>query len=371
MKTRTRAAVVHRQGGAFTFEEIELDDPRPDEVLVRIVACGVCHTDIAARDGLFSMELPAVFGHEGAGIVESVGKDVSRVRAGDTVVLSFSSCGECSGCRKGRPARCRAFEELNFGSRRTDGSPTIRDAASGAPIGGCFFGQSSFSYYSLARQSSLIPIDTEDEEELAMLAPLGCGIQAGAGTVLNELGPQPGDSIAIFGVGAVGMSALMAARLAGATRIVAVDIVPSRLELARELGAAFTINGRTEDVGSRLMEYLGEVDHAVETTGNSRMIDLAVRSLASHGNLSMLGVSTDGEGERISPASPGPHQRVFYSIAGDSDPQKFIPFLIDRCKEGKFPFNKLTREYAASQINEAVKDSLEGSTIKPVLRFRT
>jgi aryl-alcohol dehydrogenase len=368
MTVGARAAVVHQRGGDFAFEDVEIDSPRPDEVLVRMVASGICHTDVAARDGLLAQTFPAVFGHEGAGIVESVGTDVVRISSGDKVVLSFSSCGQCPRCHDGHPAHCLAFDELNFDGARTDGSPTIRDAE-GKPVGGCFLGQSSFAYYALTRERNVIPVETADNDELAMLASLGCGVQAGSGTVLNELRPQPDESVAVFGAGTVGLSAVMAARLIGASPIVAVDIVPSRLELARELGATFTINGRDEDVGSRLRKIAGDVDHAVETTGFSRVIDQAIRSLGPRGSASLLGISADDTDERVSPVSPGPNQTVFYSIAGDSDPHRFIPFLIRCYREGKFPFNKLIREYTARRINEAVRDSIKGITVKPILRF--
>jgi aryl-alcohol dehydrogenase len=368
MTVRTRAAVVHQRGGTFTFEDVEIDGLRPDEVLVRIVACGICHTDIAARDGFFDMHFPAVFGHEGAGIVAAVGTEVGRILEGDQVVLSFNSCGACARCVAGHPAHCAAFEELNFGASRPDGSPTIWDAK-GMPLGGCFFGQSSFAYYALTLERNVVSVDAAGDDELALFAPLGCGVQAGAGTVLNELRPRPGESVVVFGAGTVGMSAVMAGRLAGADPIVAVDIVAARLELAVELGATFVINGRKEDVGERLREIAGTVDHAVETTGLSRVIDQAVRSLGPQGKASLLGVPADPADERISPQSPGPRQKVFYSIAGDSDPQRFIPYLIRRYREGEFPVNKLLREYPALEINRAVADSLDGVTIKPVLRF--
>jgi len=366
MTVRSRAALVRQCGGPFALEEVEIDDPRADELLVRIVACGICHTDIAARDGLFATEFPAVFGHEGAGIVEMAGSEVAGIHAGDKVALSFSSCGECSNCAKGHPAHCAAFDELNFGNGRADGTPTIW-TPKGEPVGGCFFGQSSLARHALTRERNVIPVEAADEDELALFAPLGCGIQAGAGTVLNELRPQPNESLVVFETGTVGLAAVMAARLVGAAPIVAVDIVASRLELARELGATFVIHGTKEDVGARLREIAGGVDHAVETTGLSRSIDKAIRSLGPRGNVSLLGVSA-GDAD-ASPAASGPRQRVFYSIAGDSDPQRFIPFLIRCHREGKFPFDRLIREYPASEVNKAVEDSLAGVAVKPVLRF--
>ena len=368
MAMRTRAAVVRHPGGDFEYEEVELESPRPDEVLVRMIACGVCHTDIAARDGLFGLRFPAVLGHEGAGVVEAVGNKVSRVRAGDRVVLSFGSCGHCAGCKKGHPARCLEFDEINFGGSRVDGSQNIRDSK-GRPVTGSFFGQSSFSYHALAGERNLVPVDAADEDQLAVFAPLGCGVQAGAGTVLNELKPVPGESAAIFGAGAVGLAALMAARIAGAGPIVAVDIIPSRLELALQLGASVVIDGRKEDVGAKLRQTIGAVDHAVETTGVPRVVDHAIRSLGPRGKISLLGIPVNDPEDPVSPMRTGPGQTAVHSIAGDSNPLEFIPFLIRSYLEGRFPVDRLIREYPASKINEAVEDSLKGITIKPVLRF--
>lgn len=365
---KTRAAVVRRQGGSFSFEDVEIDDPRPGEVIVRIVAGGVCHTDIAGRDGLLGMQFPAVFGHEGAGVVERVGQGVSSLGIGDKVVLSFSSCGECAGCREGKPARCVSFDELNFGGTRLDGSPAVRDAA-GHPVSAFLMGQSSLAFHALTRERNTVRVDAADNNALATLAPLGCGIQAGAGTVLNELKPRPGRAIAVFGTGTVGLAAVMAARLAGASPIIAVDKIASRLDLARELGATAVIDGGREDVGAGLAKIAKNIDYAVETTGLSRLIDIAIRALTPDGKASLLGISADAPGEGVSPKRPGPRQKVFYSIAGDSNPQEFLPFLIRNWRAGNFPFDRLIREYAASRINEAIEDSVKGITVKPVLRF--
>ncbi len=340
MTIRSRAAVVRSAGAGFSFQDVDLDGPGQDETVVRIVACGICHTDIAAREGVFGLEFPAVFGHEGAGVVEAVGAEVVRIHPGDRVVISFASCGKCSNCAAGHPAHCMAFDELNFGGARPDGSSTIHDMR-GAAVGCCFFGQSSFAYHALAHERNLVPVDARDNDELALFAPLGCGVQAGAGTVLNELKPRPGESVAVFGAGTVGLSALMAAHMAGAAPIVAVDVVASRLELAGELGATHVINANEGEIAPRLRELAGPVDHAVETTGVSRVIDQAVKSLGPFGKMSKLGVSHEESRQRVTPQSPGPNQRVFYSIAGDSNPQEFIPYLIRRRREGKFPFDKL------------------------------
>ncbi len=368
MTIHTRAAVVRSPGGAFIFEDVELDLPRPDEAVIRMVACGICHTDIAARDGLFGLSFPGVFGHEGAGIVESIGTDGARIRVGDRVVISFGSCGRCSNCVAGHPAHCTAMDELNFSSTRPDGSSAIHDT-SGKPIGCCFFGQSSLAHHALTNLRNLVPVDAFDDDELALFAPLGCGVQAGAGTVLNELKPRPGESFAVFGAGTVGLSALMAARMAGAAPLVAIDVVGSRLELAQELGATHVLNALQLEVAPRLRKLIGAVEHAVETTGVPGIIDQAVKSLGPSGKMSMLGVTDEDRDEPVIPQSPGPRQNIFYSIAGDSNPQEFIPYMIRCYRDGKFPFNKLVREYDAMNINDAVRDSIDGSAVKPVLRF--
>jgi aryl-alcohol dehydrogenase len=368
MTIRTRAAVAPSPGADFIFKDVELDDPRADEVLVRIVACGICHTDLAARDGMFGLSFPAVFGHEGAGIVEMAGPEVDRVRPGDRVVISFGSCGRCSNCAAGHPASCMHFDEINFGTMRLDGTSTIHDTGGGF-IGCCFFGQSSLAYYALTSGRNPVPVDAVDDDELALFAPLGCGVQAGAATVINELKPRPGESFAVFGAGTVGLAALMAARMAGAAPIIAVDIVASRLELAKELGATYVLNPKHDSIVARLQKLAGKVGHAVETTGVERIIDQAIRSLGPSGKMSMLGVTHEDYGETVATQSPAKGQDVFYSIAGDSDPQEFIPFMINCYRQGKFPFNRLIRQYPALEINQAVKDALSGHTVKPVLRF--
>jgi aryl-alcohol dehydrogenase len=231
MKTRTMAAVVHHLNAPFSLEEVELDEPRADEVLLRMVATGLCHTDLSAQAGIVPFPLPGVVGHEGAGVVESVGAAVQRVARGDHVLASFSSCGHCMECRGGHPALCESFHPLNLSAgTRPDGTHTIHQGAE--PLSGHFFGQSSLARHAIVDERCLVKVPPD--APLHMLAPLGCGIQTGAGAVLNVLRPEPGCSLAVFGIGAVGCAAVMAAALSSAARIIAIDVVPARLELARE-----------------------------------------------------------------------------------------------------------------------------------------
>jgi aryl-alcohol dehydrogenase len=226
--TQNRAAVVREKGGPFSIETLSLERPRRDEVLVKVVATGMCHTDMVARDKVYPVPHPIVLGHEGAGIVETVGADVVKVAPGDSVVLTFPMCGRCRPCRLGRIAHCEKTFPLSFGGARLDGSTATLDAQ-GEKVHDHFFAQSSFATYALATERNVVKVSSD--VPLERLGPLGCGIQTGAGAVMNALNVRPGTSFASFGAGAVGCSSIMAARAVGATTIVAIDIAPSRLEM--------------------------------------------------------------------------------------------------------------------------------------------
>lgn len=351
-----RAAVLHRRGGPLTIETLEMEGPRDDEVLVRIIASGICHTDISYIDEWYdASEGPLVLGHEGAGVVEEVGKKVKRVRRGDHVVLSYQSCGRCRPCRSGRPADCLHLYDLNFGFKRPDGSnPLHRSGARGY-----FFGQSSFASHSLATERNLVKV--QKNLPLETLSPLGCGLQTGAGTVLNSLAVRAGESIAILGTGAVGLAAVMAARIAGGGPIIGVDVVPSRLNLALELGATHVIDNRREDTAARIREIAGGgVDYTIESTGDSELYRLAVELLKPRGTAAYL----TGAG---GPGYLSQGRKALSIIQGDAVPQTFIPKLIAFYRKGLFPFDRLEKFYDFGQINHAIADARRGRTIKPVL----
>lgn len=352
-----RAAVLRNLGGPLTIESLNLEAPREDEVLVRVIASGICHTDIAFVDDWYDGGDPLVLGHEGAGVVERVGKRVHNVRPGDHVILSFASCGRCRECRAGRPAHCRSFYEANFGFGRLDGSNALHKSG----VRGHFFGQSSFATHLLATERNLVIV--AKDLPLELLAPLGCGLQTGAGTVLNSLAVPKGASLAVFGSGAVGLAAVMAARISGAHTIIAVDIVPHRLELALELGATHTIDNRGVDLLSRIAGVTGSgVDYVVETTGEPAMEEMAVEVLNRHGTAAFVATAS-GRG-----ALPGGRKAIGI-IQGDAVPQRFIPRLIELYRAGRFPFDRLVRFYEFADINVAMDDARSGKTIKPVLRI--
>ena len=364
--TEARAAVTPCCGADWELKTVTLDDPRADEILVRIVATGLCHTDVSVRDQHLPVPLPAVLGHEGAGIIEKVGPAVTELAVGDHVVLTIAWCGKCANCQRGLPTYCHNGMPLNFSGRRPDGSATIRQ--DGVEISGGFFGQSAFATYALATERNAVKVDKDID--LALLGPLGCGILTGAGTVINTLKPRIGSSIAIFGAGAVGLSAVMAARVAGCTTIIAVDVHVNRLELATELGATHVINATEGNSVEAVRAIGGGVDYAIDTTAVPAVIRQAVESLVPLGRCVLVGVSPPGSELNLSVDSLFFGQTVGGSIEGDCVPKLFIPVLIDLWRQGRFPFDRLIRFYDFDQINQAVADSTSGITLKPVLRIQ-
>lgn len=362
------AAVVREEEGSFEIEEVTLEEPRSDEVLVRVVGAGVCHTDLIVRDQLYPTPLPAVLGHEGSGVVEEVGSNVTTVEPGDHVVMSFDYDGTCPSCRDGHPAFCADFFAHNFGGARPeDGSSPI--SQDGDEISGRFFGQSSFATHAVATERNVVPV--EKDVPLEALGPLGCGIQTGAGGVINSLSPDPGSSIAIFGAGSVGLSAVMAAELTGCTEIVSVDLVDGRLESAREFGATETVNpDDADDVVDAVRELTGGVDYALETTGVPDVAEQATDVLTQRGTLGIVGAPALGTRASYDVNDLILNGRSITGIVeGDADPQGFIPDLIELYRDGKFPFDELITYYDFEEIERAVEDSENGDTIKPVLRI--
>jgi len=346
-----RAAVLRPPGGALKIERLKLEPPREDEVLVRLAASGICRTDI---DFCESASSPVVLGHEGAGVVERVGQHVKSVKPGDHVVLSYQSCGLCPACRHGHPVDCKQFWQANFGFARLDGSNAYQDG-----VRGHFFGQSSFATHTLATQRNLVKVPKS--LPLALLAPLGCGLQTGAGTVLNSLAVTAGSSLAVFGSGAVGLAAVMAARIARARTIIAVDLVPRRLKLALGLGATHSVNNGNTNLAEGIASITGGgVDYIVETSG--ALCSEAADLLNPRGTAALL---TGASGPGRLPDG----RRVISVIQGDAVPQHFIPELIELYQAGHFPFDRLVKFYRFSEINLAMADAKRGDTVKPVLRM--
>lgn len=358
-----KAAVTFNKGEEFVIEEVELDSPKDDEVLIKMVSSGVCHTDAVARDQLIPVPLPAVLGHEGAGIVEKVGNNVKGIKAGDHVVLSFSSCGHCENCLTGKPYVCEEFNPLNFGGTMNDGTKRLKK---GNQELSTFFGQSSFATYAVVNSRNAVVIDKE--VDLSIMGPLGCGFQTGAGTVLNGLRPEFGSSIAVFGMGSVGLTAIMGAKIAGCEKIIAIGGTPSKLKLAVELGATHTINYReVEDVVEEIKKITGGGAHyTVETTAVPKIVNQGLYGLRVLGTCAIVGATGDVT-LNVQNALMAEGKTMKGFIEGNSVPKLFIPKLVKYFKNGKFPIDKLVKKYDFEDINQAFKDSHEGKVIKPIL----
>lgn len=356
----------------FVFTEVELDDPRPDEVLVRIVATGLCHTDLTVPTMLPVEMFPTVMGHEGTGVVAAVGAAVEGIEVGDHVVMSFRSCGECGPCGAGDVGYCDQHILLNYMGMRPDGSTTMRRGEE--TVFGSFFGQSSFARHSLAYADNCVVVPKD--LDLALLAPFGCGFQTGAGTVLNVLRPHPTESLVVYGAGAVGLAAVAAACGAGVQTVIAVDPVAARRRLAEAYGAVALdpLAGGADDpdaspVVDRVKELTGGgASYAIDTTALPTVVQQAQHSLRSRGTLMALGLGApEYPIDAIDLLQSG--KVIRSSIEGDSDPQLMIPELIRRRAEGAFDVDHLVTSYPFERIADAIADTASGKVVKAVLTW--
>lgn len=371
---RATAAVVHDKGGPFLIESVDIQQPERDELLVKVVATGICHTDVNSRDQFYPMPFPAVLGHEGAGIVETVGPNVRTIRPGDHVVMSFGYCGQCPSCRDGQISYCWHHMEMNFSGRRYSGkawdvpSPICLEVDDGPkePISGSYFCQSSFATYAICSERNAVAV--RSDIPLQSIAPLGCSLQTGAGAILNTLKPRKGASILVTGAGTVGLAAIMAAKYVECGAIVAVDLHPGRLALARELGATVTLNPKDGPVVDQIRALFRDgVEYAIETTGNPAVFREAVDMLQVRGVCGLIGGAKLGTEASLEMTHVLFGRTIRGILQGDSEPKTFIPRLIELYKAGVFPIDRLVRYYPFLDINDAIADMKSGATIKPVL----
>jgi aryl-alcohol dehydrogenase len=365
---RISAAVTESKGAPFEIKPLELGELRADEVLVKVAACGICHTDLIIRDQWYPVPLPAVLGHEGAGVVEAVGAAVAKVAPGDHVALSYGSCGACAKCQSGEPWVCHDFFARNFGAARPDGSSALAD--DGRAIHSHFFGQSSFATHAVAPERGVVKLDPD--VPLEIVAPFGCGIQTGAGAVLRVFRPEAGSSIAVFGTGTVGLSAVMAARIAGCTTIVAIDVRASRLSLARELGATHAVQADETDPVDAVREATGGVgsDFSIDATGSPAVLQQAVYCTGPGGVCGLIGAPPFGTEVSLDMNQVLAMGRSLRGIVeGQSVPDVFLPRLIELWRQGRFPVERIMTHYGFEEIDQAARDAEEGKVVKPVLRM--
>jgi aryl-alcohol dehydrogenase len=349
------------------METIEVGDPRPGEVLIKVQASGICHTDLAMRDQTFPVPQPIVLGHEGAGEVAAVGAGVSGLAVGDHVATSFDSCGECPTCKDGSPAYCDQAFPRNFGGSRMDGSTAF--SKDGEKIHSNFFGQSSFAEYTICHHRSVVKVPKEIPFEV--LAPLGCGLTTGAGAVFNVFGMKKGQTMVVFGAGAVGLAAILAARAVGADTIIAVGRNKVKMDMARAFGATHIIDGNHPNVPEAVKAIVpGGVRYALDTTGVPRIIENAWACLGARGRCGVLGVCAPTEIMKvpiIDAISGG--KGMTGIVEGDAVPQSIIPKMIELYQKGQFSFDKMSTYYPFDKINDAIHDAETGKVIKAVVKM--
>ena len=367
------AYVVEEKHAPFVSETLELDVPGPGEILVRVVGTGVCHTDMNTQAGDMPLPLPGVLGHEGSGVVEAIGPDVTSVQVGDHVVMGWPFCGECRNCIRGEHRYCARIGEALLGGHRLKGphaGETAYTRQDGSNLSGHFFGQSSFATHSLALASSVVVVDKE--VPLEILGPLACGITTGAGAIFNTAKPQAGESVVVFGAGAVGLAAIMAAKNTPATRIIAIDLHDSRLDLARELGATDTINSSDVDPVEEILRINGgPADYVLDCTGVISVIEKAVEAVDMLGTMILIGGAPVDAHFSLDHFRTLWGQRIVGTLGGSGTSSELIPALLELYKQGRFPFHKLIKSYRFDEIDTAIEEAGTGATIKPVLILET
>lgn len=362
---RITAAVLRAPDQALSIETLTLDDPRPGEVVVELAGTGVCHTDLAFRHGHWPFPLPAVLGHEGAGTVVAVGAGVTEVAEGDRVVMSLASCGACSACLSGVPAECPSMPALNMCGSRPDGSNALH-LLDGSDVHGNFVGQSSFATHALSQARFLVRVP--DDIPLHLIGSFGCGIQTGAGAVLNVMKPRPGSTVVVVGLGAVGLAAVAAAAISGCSRVVAADLNPARFDAAKGFGATDVIDVGQGPLPDLVRELLpAGADGAVEASGAAAALRPAFESTHGAGTTVLVGAAPPGTEYALEATSILSGRKLVGAIMGRSNPRAFIPDLVEMYRRGALPMETIVRTYPLADLDVAMAAAAGGEVIKPVV----
>nr|WP_281352393.1 Zn-dependent alcohol dehydrogenase [Phytoactinopolyspora alkaliphila] len=344
---------------------VQLQEPQAGEVRVRMVAAGVCHSCLSTADGSFGeMPLPMILGDEGAGVVEAVGEGCRSLAPGDHVVLSWApSCGRCRFCSSGRPGICETPAPLG---RMSDGTSRFRVDG----VQAFHMGPSTYSPYVVVDETAAVRVSRAIPLESAAL--IGCAVTTGVGAVLNTAKVRVGESVAVFGCGGVGLNAVQGAALAGAHPVIAVDVLESKLDVAKRLGATDTVHSGEEDPVERIISLTGGgVDHAIVAVGATSVMDVALRSLGRSGQCVLVGAPPFGTSLSVDPfLLVGSERRLVGSRYGSSNPQVAFPFLVDLYLTGKLKLDELiTTRYPMHKVNEASAALASGADIRGVLTF--
>ena len=360
---KTKAAVCRAFGKPLTVETIELADPGPGEVLIRTAACAICHSDIFYVDGAWGGELPAVYGHEAAGVVEAVGPGVTRLKAGDHVVATLiRNCGFCPACTEGAPVFCEEVFPLDRATplHDEDGRPIVHGLRTGA-----------FAERMVVDQSQAVAIPKDVPLDSASL--IACGVLTGLGAVVNTAGVKAGSSVVVIGCGGVGLNSIQGARLGGASPIIAIDVEPAKLDAAREFGATETINAKSEDVGERAKALNGgrKADWVFVTVGVKGAAEQGASLMKRNGATVLVGMPPSGVTASIDPgwiAADG--QRILGSKMGSARPAIDVPMIVRLYREGRLKLDQLiSGRYRLDSINEALASSRSGGAVRNVIVF--
>ncbi len=364
MPTRIQAAVLHEFGKPLVVEELELDPPQAGEVLVRMAASGVCHSDLHVVQGIHPTELPAVLGHEGAGVVEQVGPGVGGLEPGDHVLLTWLPyCGHCRQCVRGWPNRCE--NTAWYDATLEDG--TCRFHLNGQAIH--HYNTSSFAERSVVPARTAVKVDPS--LPLTELALMGCAVMTGVGAAFNTARVRPGDTVAVVGCGGVGLNVIQGARIAGATTIVAIDVVPAKLELARELGATAVVEAGGGDAVGAVREYVPEgVDHAFEALGRPETIELALSLTGRGGQTILIGMAPPDARVGLDVLTTTLEERcVRGSWYGSCVPLRDIPLLVELYRDGHLRLTPLISRCTLADVNDAFRRMEVGETARSVIVY--
>lgn len=358
-----KAAVCRAFGKPLVIEEVNLASPAAGEIKVKLAACALCHSDIHYADGAWGGELPAVYGHEAAGIVEEVGPDVSAFLPGDHVAVTLiRSCGHCYYCDRGTPVACATSFPLDERSPLTaaDGAPIAHGLRTGA-----------FAEYVLVEESQAVVIPRDIALDSASL--LACGVITGFGAVVNTAAVEPGSSVAVIGVGGVGLNSLQGAVFQGAEPIIAVDVSDSKLRAARKFGATVVVNAGKQDPAAAVRTATGGrgADYVFVTVGQKSAVDQALGAVAPAGAVVLVGMPATGVCAEIDPGTIADrNQRILGSKMGSSRIQTDIPMLIDLYRAGRLKLDELiTGRYPLSDINKAIVSVKRGEALRNVIVF--